>query len=281
MTEQADRYLSVLQEAEKRTAEAFSARDEANALGTSEAIRRYAEAQRARGIAHRAMEQTLPQVMAWLWDVIAEPVLDTLGFTSPPPLDRPWPRLWWCPTGPLSLLPLHAAAHPEADDRQSGRAVLDRVVSSYTPSLRALTEARQDPQDARSQDRMLVVALPDTPGQPPLRHVTDERDLLTTLFPGDRHTLLQGKAATRTNVSRALPSHRYAHLSCHGDQNLTQPLEGGLLLYDGMLTFADVITGHYHGEYAFLSACKTATGGLKLADEVVTIASLRLSRGLR
>lgn len=281
VTEQANRYLSVLQEAERTAAEAFSAREEANVRGTSEAIRRYAEAQRARVIAHRAMEQTLPEVMAWLWDVIAEPVLDTLGFTSPPAPGRPWPRLWWCPTGPLSLLPLHAAAHPEADGRQGGRAVLDRVVSSYTPTLRALTEARQGPQDAESQDRMLVVALPDTPGQPPLHHVTDERDLLTTLFPRDRHTLLQGKEATRTRVSRELPSHRYAHFSCHGDQNLTQPLQGGLLLYDGMLTFADVITGHYHGEYAFLSACKTATGGLKLADEVVTIASALHYTGYR
>lgn len=281
VTEQTNRYLSVLQEAERTTAEAFLAREEANARGTSEAIRRYAEAQRARVIAHRAMEQTLPEVMAWLWDVIAEPVLDTLGFTSPPVLDRPWPRLWWCPTGLLSLLPLHAAAHLEADGRQSSRAVLDRVVSSYTPTLRALTEARHGPLGAGSQDGMLVVALPDTPGQPPLRHVTDERDLLTTLFPHDRHTLLQGKAATRTNVSRELPSHRYAHFSCHGDQNLTQPLQGGLLLYDGMLTFADVITGQYHGEYAFLSACKTATGGLKLADEVVTIASALHYTGYR
>ncbi|WP_026341929.1 cation:proton antiporter [Actinomadura atramentaria] len=40
-----------------------------------------------------------------------------------PGADRP--RLWWCPTGLLSLFPLHAAGH----HGEPGRSVLDRVVS--------------------------------------------------------------------------------------------------------------------------------------------------------
>src|ERR1039457_6484650 len=90
-----------------------------------------------------------------------------------------------------------------------------------------------------------------------------------------------GSTATRERVSQELPRHRWAHLSCHGDQALAQPLQGGLLLYDGMISFDDLIARRHHGEYAFLSACKTATGGLSLADEAITIASALHYTGYR
>ena len=52
-------------------------------------------------------------VLDWLWDVIAGPVLTALGHTGPPGPGDPWPRVWWCPTGPLTVLPIHAAGrHP-------------------------------------------------------------------------------------------------------------------------------------------------------------------------
>ena len=50
-------------------------------------------------------------VLDWLWDDIAEPVLHALGHVSTPGTGVPWPRVWWCPTGVLSLLPVHAAGH--------------------------------------------------------------------------------------------------------------------------------------------------------------------------
>lgn len=276
VTEQANRYLAVLDEAEHARRVSLSARRAATDIGSREASARYRDTVRELDNALRRQEQTLQEIMGWLWDTIAEPVLVTLGFTGPRPVDQPWPRLWWCPTGPLSLLPLHAAGRYEAGDT-----VLDRVVSSYTPTLRALAEARQDSPDATVLDRMLVVALADTPGQAPLPAVAGEADLLTSLFPGDRHTLLEGSTATRERVSQELPRHRWAHLSCHGDQDLAQPLQGGLLLYDGMISFDDLIARRHHGEYAFLSACKTATGGLSLADEAITIASALHYTGYR
>ena len=54
--------------------------------------------------------------------------------------------MWWCPTGPLTILPIHAAGHHA--DSVSGttptkQSVLDRVVSSYAPTLSALIRARQ------------------------------------------------------------------------------------------------------------------------------------------
>src|SRR5882724_6777481 len=101
-----------------------------------------------------------------MWDGFAAKVLEHLGYTGEP--TGPWPRVWWCPTGPLTLLPIHAAG----DHRTPGAAVLDRVVSSYTPTLRALVEARSDPGRQRTgPGRMLFVGMPTTPDQADLPNV--------------------------------------------------------------------------------------------------------------
>lgn len=222
------------------------------------------------------MEKVVTEVLAWLWTAVAEPVLSFLGFTETP-AEGEWPRLWWCPTGVLAALPLHAAAMPG-----EGQSVLDRVVPSYTPTLRALLEATNEPVvEADGESRMLVVAVPDAPGQTPLPNVAREVDLLSQLFPGDRSTVLNGVDATRTRVHDELGRHRWAHFSCHGHQDLADPSYGGLLLHDGTLTVQDISRRTYRGEFAFLSACKTATGGLELADEVITLAAALHYAGYR
>jgi CHAT domain-containing protein len=211
----------------------------------------------------------LASVLRWLWDEIAEPVLIALGFVETPGPAQAWPRLWWCPAGPLTLLPLHAAGYHE--ETGAGRTVLDRVVSSYTPTLRALLEARQALETSPDSARLLIVSLPDTPDEVPLSDVIRERDLLTSLF-SSCHTLLDGEAATAAAVQEQLPRHRWAHFSCHGGQNLADPSQGGLLLHDHMLTVTDISARQHQGEFAFLSACMTAVGGVNLPDEAITLA---------
>ncbi|WP_368956468.1 CHAT domain-containing protein [Parafrankia soli] len=59
-----------------------------------------------------AAEDRLSALLGWLWDTITEPVLGALGFDgAPDPADgkRSWPMIWWCPSGLLAFLPLHAA----------------------------------------------------------------------------------------------------------------------------------------------------------------------------
>jgi CHAT domain-containing protein len=254
-----------------------------------------AAAEQALQRARSARDHTLRSVLEWLWDQAAGPVLEVLDLDPPAP-DQPWPRLWWCPTGPLTLMPLHAAGYHTQEGRAHRDAVLDRVVSSYTPTLRALLEAqdgnahqarraaddkpalRDVPGEAAGQ--MLIVALSDTPGQIPLPNVAREREVLTRLFAGG-NTLLNGSAATWEAVRAQLPQHSWVHFSCHGDQNLNDPSEGGILLHDRMLTIADISEGRYHGGFAFLSACKTATGGITLPDEAITLAAALHYTGYR
>jgi CHAT domain-containing protein len=129
---------------------------------------------------------------------------------------------------------------------------------------------------------LLVVALPTTPGASPLPHVARERDLLTTLLPAQRSTVLQGEGATRDAVRAALATCTWVHFSCHGRQDLNAPSRGGIQLHDGMLTVADLATGHHdHGELAFLSACDTAIGGATNRDEAISLVAALQYAGWR
>jgi CHAT domain-containing protein len=229
-----------------------------------------------------ALEQAIAATLEWLWDAVAEPVLNALERHHTPAVDQWWPRVWWCPTGPLTVLPLHAAGH---HDQPDGRSVLDRVVSSYTPTLRALAEARTRPRHTRP-GRLLLIAVPNTPGQPRLPAVAAEQALLTRLFPAEHRTVLVDTAATRTAILNHLPTHAWVHASCHGDQNLADPTRGGLLPYDwnsaGPVGVLDTATGdHTGGEFVFLSACKTAIGGTTNPDEVINLAAALQYTGWR
>ncbi|MFJ8853470.1 CHAT domain-containing protein [Streptomyces sp. NPDC102437] len=227
------------------------------------------------GSAQHALERTVTETLTWLWDTVAEPVLDALGHMTPAG-GQAWPRLWWCPTGPLTFLPLHAAGR----HRHSGQSVLDRVVSSYTPTLRALATSRRRPASASPEpDRCLLIALQNTPGQAALPAVAAETAYLTQRLGRERVTALVDTEATKANILGAMAGHTWVHASCHGDQNLTDPSSGGLVPHDweraGLVRVLDLTTagGASGGELAFLSACKTATGGVFNLDESINLVS--------
>ncbi|GAA3268824.1 hypothetical protein GCM10020218_008570 [Dactylosporangium vinaceum] len=223
-----------------------------------------------------AVEAALDDCLQWMWDAFAERILDKLEYAGRSTGDD-WPRIWWCPTGPLTLLPIHAAGY----HRSPGRAVLDRVVSSYTPTLRALLMARDEPPPRPAgSDRMLFVGMPDTPGQEPLPNVDIERELLDEMF-GDACTSLVGDGATRDAVLTGLVDHSWAHFACHGEQDLADPSRGGLLVHDGRLTVTDLSSQQYQGAFAYLSGCKTAVGGVHLPDEAITLAAALHYTGYR
>ncbi|MBL1099734.1 CHAT domain-containing protein [Streptomyces coffeae] len=210
--------------------------------------------------------QVVGETLGWLWDVLAEPVLDALGLTGPPPPGGPWPRLWWSPTGPLNSLPLHAAGHHS----RPGDSVLDRAVSSYTPTLRALLHSRAQAVAARRAT--LAVAMPTTPGHAPLPRTVDEAGALTARMAGA--VPLVGSAATREAVLAALPGAAVAHFACHAGSDPANPAAGHLLLHDGPLSLTAISALQLDGaELAYLSACGTARGGARLADEAIHVAS--------
>ncbi|MFD6420992.1 CHAT domain-containing protein [Streptomyces sp. NPDC060198] len=245
---------------------------------------RIARARRSLSDARDKAERELAGLTAWLWDAIARPVLDDLGHCGPAAPGDPLPRLWWCPTGLLALLPLHAAGRHSEEEGEEYRTVLDRVVSSYTPTVRALISARGRPRPPDAAGRadspdMLFVA-PEPEGLPRLPAHEADQESLRSAF-GHRLTSLRGEEATVEAVLAALGRHPRAHFSSHAAQRLDSPGHGGIALRDGLLTVHDLVKERFTGEFAFLSACQTAVGGVQLADEAITLAAALHFAGFR
>jgi tetratricopeptide (TPR) repeat protein len=204
-----------------------------------------------------------------LWEDIAEPVLAELGLNQP---GAAVPRMWWCPTGPLALLPLHAAGP------RNGPRVIDRVISSYTPTLGSLVRARSHRPSRRP--RLLAVGVAAVPGNDQtttpstdLPGVRSELSVLSELF-GDGHTLRAEEQAVTPAVLSALPSHPWVHFACHGMHDPDDPASSHLVLYDGPLSVTSIAEQDLSGaELAFLSACHTARGTSALADEAIHLAA--------
>ncbi|MCK9878652.1 CHAT domain-containing protein, partial [Frankia sp. Ag45/Mut15] len=229
-------------------------------------------------------QERLTECLVWLWDVVASLVLDRLGIVGPPFDGNPWPRVWWCASGLLSFLPLHAAGHHGARFDEAPATVIDRVISSYTPTLRALVHARYA--GARSSidlssGRLVTVAMPQTPGAGNLPGTEIEVANLQTLFPG-RIDVLAGKQATWQAVIDRLPAARWAHFACAAVNDLYDPLKSSLLLVDKPLTVLDLVRMRLRdAELAFLSTSNTALPGARLADEAIHLASAFQLAGYR
>ena len=212
-----------------------------------------------------AAQQEIRETLQWLWESVAEPVLSRLGHVRTPADGQEWPRVWWCPVGVLAFLPLHAAGQADTNDRD---AVLNRVVSSYTTTVRALGHARSR-RPAPEGKSTLVVPAPDLPGAP-LPAVSDEILAITRYVPDAR--LLP--APTRAKVLAALPDHPIAHFACHGRAERADPARSQLILTDhadAPLTVADISALDLSGTLSFLSACDTSITSPQLADESLHI----------
>jgi hypothetical protein len=222
-------------------------------------------------------ETELVDQLGWLWDAVTGPVLDALGLVTKP-REEVWPRLWWCPSGLLTFLPLHAAGYHATRFDPVPATVLDRVIPGYTPTIRALTHARR-PAALRATTSgvgpLLVVAMTHTPGGHDLPGVAAEAELLEGLYPGT--LVLNDDDATYDSVTTALPGYPWAHFACHGLSDPDHPSDSYLLLADHSirrLTVIDVSRLRFeHAQLAYLSACSTARIGARLADEAIHLAA--------
>jgi hypothetical protein len=209
--------------------------------------------------ARQAEERTLAETCRWLWHAVVKPIVERLA--------SPLSRLWWCPTGPLVGLPLHAAADGPAES------LLDQAVSSYTPTVSALLSARRAAARRRPAEGFLLLALSSTPGERDLPQAAAEAATILRRLPADQVTTLIDEDATWQRVRDGLATHGSVHLGCHAEQDLRDPSNGALILRDGRLSVVDLGRSRFAGDFAYLSACKTAAGGIALPEESVSVAA--------
>ncbi|WP_433227206.1 CHAT domain-containing protein [Microtetraspora malaysiensis] len=215
----------------------------------------------------RTAQGGIVEALGWLWERVTEPILDELGFG--PSTGEPAPRLWWVPTGRLTSFPLHAAGLAGVP----GAHVLDRVVSSYAPTVRELSHARSRPTGSVSGRGALVVGVSRTPGLGDLPRVPEEVAAVATRAAEAR--VLMADDARREAVLRELPRYGWAHFACHA----ISPEEAGagahLVLADHEehpLRMEDLVRLRLdRAELAFLSACDTTRARGQLADEALHV----------
>ena len=228
----------------------------------------------------RAAQVTIHEVLEWLWDHVAESILDELDLRGPP-ADGRWPRLWWAPGGLLGLLPLHAAGYHRRGTEPGARTVLDRVVSSYTTTVAALLAVRGHDTPGAA-DGALVVAMPHTPGQAPLSHARTEARIVADLL-ADVECCLDGDTTTHAVVA-ALQRFTIVHLACHTTIDADDPSNSRLLLADHQrdpLTVARLCQLRLHRcGLVYLSACETAFAvSVRLLDESIHLAAAMQASG--
>jgi CHAT domain-containing protein len=179
------------------------------------------------------------------------------------------------PGGLLSLLPLPAAAS-------------EGCTIALAPSARALREASHALRKAARAAPVLVAVdnpLPLPPGWDALRYAKVEVQAIGRFFAAGSQRILPEEAATREALAQGLPGATHLHLACHGEFDLSEPLDSALYLAgEDRLTLRDLLDGNLDlssQQLAVLSACQTGiTEFEQVPDEVIGLPAGFLRAGI-
>ncbi|KZV73860.1 hypothetical protein PENSPDRAFT_573858, partial [Peniophora sp. CONT] len=223
----------------------------------------------------------LARLLKFMWNWIVQPVLHSLQLLPDLNIGAFLPHITWCPTGPLTQLPLHAAG---IYIDPLGPRTFNFVVSSYTPSLFAIQRCCEGATKQHPDPSVLIVTQPATPQHSLLPGTDAEgvrlKEILTrSQIAAER---LNHDKATVTSVNDAMSRYSWVHLACHGLQNSGDAIQSAFALYDGRLTLSALMgTVVDEAELAFLSACQTATGDEKNPEEAAHLAAGMLAVGFK
>ena len=195
------------------------------------------------------------------------------------------PRIWWCATGPLAFLPIHAAGIYATSTSEAGPTLSDFAISSYIPNVRALAERVNSSQlPNKRETSIFMISQPATPNQSYIPGTTREVLAIKHLLKNhDVQVLcLEGKDATVNQGITNMETHSCIHFACHAQQDTEEPLKSRFMLHDGDLELSEIIKKQLVGaDLAYLSACQTSTGDEKLSEEAVHLAAGMLAAGYR
>lgn len=168
----------------------------------------------------------LLDVLAWLWKVAVKPVLEILDLIRELNSEsRAQPRVYWMASGQMGMMPIHAAG---THDCGSAENTMSHVVSTYITTLKAFAYAleRCSKQVQFSEQRILVVAMPMTPGKRPIKAMEEAEALarVCARFEAPRPNIL--KHPSKSDVKENIAHNTIAHFACHGNSDAANPSKG-------------------------------------------------------
>ncbi|KAI0825527.1 CHAT domain-containing protein [Irpex lacteus] len=227
------------------------------------------------GVRKRSTDSTY-KILADLWYQVVKPILDVVR-TLTPNDDKGLIHITWCPTGPLSFLPLHAAG-VYVPNALSTETIMDHVVSSYIPTLEAILKPRTREIPTRNYPRVLVISQPAVSGFNPIPGTRAEAQIITSLV-GSSAVVLEDENGSVHAVFDGICCVRRDGLARLARDN---PTNSAFILHDGKLTLSTLMSQHIpHAELAVLSACQTASGDDHLPEEAVHLAAGMLNIGYK
>jgi CHAT domain-containing protein len=174
------------------------------------------------------------------------------------------------------MFPIHAAGYHSS----SGKNVLDRVISCYTPTIKGLQYARQRHAQLRKRKhprKVALIAIPETPGgQQSLPFTNSELEKICNFLSAPVVISIL-RFPIKRQVLDALNQHDIAHFVCHGSADPLDPSKSLLKVADwesDPLSVADIVSLRLqNAAFAYLSACHGANIQVtKLLNEGLHIA---------
>jgi CHAT domain-containing protein len=162
----------------------------------------------------------------------------------------------------------------------------DYVVSSYAPTLTALLRAQHQAEAHTTRKVQMVAVAVERAHNPALLllpYVAREaRHIVEVAAGAGASASSMPASAAKEDVLTSFRAADFVHLACHGIQDHASPYESHFSLGSSDLTVADLIEVDLpHAFFAFLSACDSAQGTQKHADEVVHLAATMLFAGFQ
>ena len=165
-------------------------------------------------------------------------------------------------------------------DTEVGDKLSDYVISSYTPTLTAILDSSAP--KVGDNFTILTVAQPATPNAAPIPKTEGEVKIVQSLANGMNVVGLMSEEATVDRVLQEMKDADWIHMACHGKQETGEPMKSGLLLHDKILELSEIVRHTLpRADFAFLSACQTAVGDERIADESVHLAAGMFMAGYR
>ncbi|KAI0038458.1 hypothetical protein FA95DRAFT_1505664 [Auriscalpium vulgare] len=194
-------------------------------------------------------DKTIHAVLSHLWKYIVCHIfqkLNELGFAKNS-------RIWWCVSGKLCTLPIHAS-QPFKEHTDPEQRLSQKFIHSYTSTLGSLIRAREGivVKERGTAPKILGIATSS------LEKVYKEIEVMQDM--GCDVQKLIGSEVTRSTMWDSLVKSLWIHFASHGHLDAEQPFKSSFELHDNArFTILDLLKANLpNAELAVLSACHTA-----------------------